>query len=588
MKYRLFCFVLLLCVLLTACGGDEVDDPASFYAERGNVERAALGELTPAADAQALLAALTAAEQGQTQRWQPEELGAPKAGPRLVVSGDAAGDTVVTDGTNIYMLDSYGLVAVSAAGEASAVRSYTKVEFGGEHWGERLYLWQDRAAVVWNAADYGTEEELLAEPETRIVLFSLADPAAPEQISVLSVDGSLVDACLLGGNLCVVTQKTLLNLPKAEEAESILPRLRENDKTFTIRAGEIYLCPDPAKAALTVAAVIRLEDGRFVDALAFTDGTEAVRGDGQDLYLARTRWTEQSSAPRQDGSYTVVDYDDAAETEIKRLHFDRGLSLENGCRLYGALADPGAMDLAAGKLRVAAEVDERKYSSYTDESRGWTNYEGRSHTTESQFALMDENLTVVGALAKLGGETGINSCRFLNAHAWITSGEGLTLADLSDPLNPKVCAGFPAAGETLLVRAFGTGSVLGVSLPGPEERVQLTMYGFDDPAAPKELGSLEPEALPAGDLTARGALFTDPASGLIGWPVQGNDGVEYRLFRWTGSKFEDKGSFELKFVPENARALLLDGVLYICSPGQVCVTDPETMKVLAEVSNAVG
>ena len=36
------------------------------------------------------------------------------------------------------------------------------------------------------------------------------------------------------------------------------------------------------------------------------------------------------------------------------------------------------------------------------------------------------------------------------------------------------------------------------------------------------------------------------------------------------------------------RGLLLNGLLYLCSPGEVDVTDPETMKILTTVSNAVG
>ena len=40
--------------------------------------------------------------------------------------------------------------------------------------------------------------------------------------------------------------------------------------------------------------------------------------------------------------------------------------------------------------------------------------------------------------------------------------------------------------------------------------------------------------------------------------------------------------------PGDARGLLLNGCLYLCDPAQVSVTDPEGMKVLATVSNAVG
>ena len=585
------CFLLVLILLtgiLSACGEDGPAPAGPVYGERGEVRRSPLGELAPAADAQTVLTALSSAGQRESDRWQTEDPEAPATGAQLALCTDA-GDTVVTDGSHIYMLDSYGLVAVSAAGASSAVRSYTKVERAGERWGDRLYLWQNRIAILWNTVAWDDEDEAPEGVETRIVLLDLSDPAAPKQFSALAVEGSLVEACLMDGTLCVVTQKTLLSLPKAEEAETILPKLRENDRTMTLQAGELYLCPDPGKAALTVAAAVRMEDGRFVDALGFTDGTEAVCVEGQDLLLARTRWKEEASAPRQESPYTVVDYKTAAETEIKRLRLDEaGLTLNEGCVLYGALADPGAMDLRDGKLRVAAQVDERSFSVYTDDAHGWTNAQNSSHLAESQLAILDQNLDAVGALAKLGGETGLSACRFLRCNAWITAGDTLTLADLSDPLNPKLCGSFSAGGETLLLRDWGADAALALSLPAGDGRLKLTVYDFSTPASPRVLGSLETEALPAGDLTARGALFADPASGLIGWSALGNGGAEYRLFRWNGTKFEDKGAFALDYTPDDTRGLLLNGVLYLCSPAQVCVTDPESMKLLATVSNAVG
>ena len=580
--------LLLLTAVFSACGGEEPAAVGPLYAERGEQKRESLGALSPAADANSLLTALAAAGQSASARWQPDYLDVPKAGPRLNVEKSAVGDSAVTDGTCIYMIDGYGLITVSAAGSSSAMRDYTKIPRTGEHWGDRLYLWKDRLAAVWTSLEFDGEGAPRGTVETRIVLFSLAEPAAPKQLSEFSVDGGLVEACLLEGTLCVVTQNNLPELPAADKAETLLPQLHENGKTFTLQAGEIYLSQEPTRSALTVVAAIRLEDGHFADALAFTDGTDAVRADGQDLYLARTRWSEEASAPRTEASYRVVDYRSVAETEIKRLHLDGYLKLTDGCVLYGALSEPGAMDVRTGQLRIATQVDERSFSVFTDEAHGWTNCEEKGRVTDSQLAVLDAQLGVVGALAKLGGEEGVSSCAFLRSNAWVTAGETLTAADLSDPAEPKICGSFAAAGETLLLRELGGGCVLSFSVPAAGSKVRLTVYDLTDPADPKQLDAKELDAVPAGDLTARGVLFTDAASGLIGWPAAGKDRAEYRLLRWNGSKLEDKGAAVPEYVPENGRSLLLNGTLYLCSPAQVCVIDPENGKVLATVSNAVG
>ena len=146
------------------------------------------------------------------------------------------------------------------------------------------------------------------------------------------------------------------------------------------------------------------------------------------------------------------------------------------------------------------------------------------------------------------------------------------------------------AGERLLLRPFGEGLVLGIEAPAAGEAWRLLMYDLSDPANPKEADSLKlKDWRPASDLSDPGAVFTDPANCLIGFPAVGKGRTEYLLVRWTGSQLKQKGAFALEFVPADARALLLDGLLYICSPpGEIYVADPETMTVLATVSNAAG
>lgn len=575
----------LLPALFSGCGKDGDAEPV--YAQRGEVERAPMGELKPAADAEALLAALAAAEEQQAARWEPEAPEEAENGPLLRLCADGTGDTVVTDGAYIYMLDRYGLVTVSAAGAQSQVLSYTKVEREGETWGERLYLWQDRLAVLWmDSAEPAEEAPWQSATETAVTLYDLKDPAAPEKLASVSVEGSLLDAFLLEGTLCTVTQKRFLSLPEPAKAEELLPKLREQGESLALRAGEVYLSPEPSKAAITVTALLRLEDGRFQDALAFTDGAEAVRLWGNRLYLARTRWKETVSEPRQEEVYTVVEHQISAVTEIKRLSCDGGLTLEAGCVLQGALSDPEALAVVDDRVRVLTELDQRSYRSYTDEKHGWTNYEGSCSQTGSQLVLLDDALEPLCSLTDLGGEKGIGACRFLNATAWIAAEDSLSLAELS--ATPQIRAAFPAEGRELLLQDLGGDTVMSLALPAAGEKLKLTMYGLTDPSQPKRLDSLELEAVPAGDLTARGALFADSGNGLLGWPAQRDGETEYRLIRWDGSEFQDLGALPLSYVPADARGLLLEGLLYICSPGVVYVTDPETMTVLTSVSNAVG
>ena len=143
-------------------------------------------------------------------------------------------------------------------------------------------------------------------------------------------------------------------------------------------------------------------------------------------------------------------------------------------------------------------------------------------------------------------------------------------------------------GETLYLRDFGAGLVLCLEAPAGEGDWRLTMFDLRDPAAPKALDTLRLENPPAGALTDPGALFTDPAAGLAGLPVRKGERNQYLLLHWTGEAWKERGSLALEYLPDNARAILKDGLLYICTPGEVCVVDPERAQPVATVSNAVG
>ena len=593
MKKRIICLVLTLCLLagLAACGGD---DERPLFAERGELVREPLGELRTAADAGAILENLAgaAARAGGAYADAEAESGAGAGFALSLAAGE--GSLAQTDGSRIYMLDSYGLIVLSAAGTNSETLSYTRVRREGESWDERLFLGRDRAAVVYTASAEDPEGEAARQDEAavHVVVLDTTDPRAPKQLSEIRVEGSLVEACLIDETLCLVTRRSLWELPQAEQAESLLPRLYENGETLTLAPGEVYLSPEPAKTALTVTAAVRLDDGRIADALAFTDGVEAVRRDGDRLYLTRTFWSETASEAYREEPYTVVERSQSARTEIRRLVLQGSLQPDGGCVLDGALPDASALALAGGGLRLLTLTDSRSDAAYTDEKHGWTNYEQRGRSCGAQLALLDESLALSGALTGLGGEEPVRAARFAGDTAFLLSGrEGdpIYTADLSDPAAPALNGSLPEAERPAWLLPWGEDLVLCLGDPAAEDGWRLAMLDLSDPAGVKVIDSLRlRNCAPASEPTARGLLLADEASGLIGLPVSNDGRTEYLLIRWTGQALNKKGAFAEGTVPDDARGLLIDGLLYICSPGAVLVADPASMELVATVSNAVG
>ena len=588
--------ILALCLLLTgfsACGGR--DEAGPLFAERGEVSREPMGELQPAADAAAILANLSeAAERAESAREDPAAEAETGLAAALIRSLEPDADGPVrTDGTDIYMVDSYGLIILSAAGADSELLSYTRIRREGESWGERLYLGPDRAAVLYAVS--GTEAEG-EEPQDAdavcVVVLDVSDRRAPKQLSEIRVEGSLAGACLIDGTLCLVTRRSYWELPPAEEAERLLPVLTENGERLCLAPGEVYLSPEPGRSALTLTAAIRLEDGRLADALAMTDGVEAVCRSGNSLFLGRSYWTETASAPTREEPYTVVERSASARTEIARLRLEGGLRSDVGCILNGALPDASALSAAGDGLRVLTLTDSRSYASYTDEKHGWTNYEERSCSRGAQLALLNEDLELSGALTGLGGEKPVRGVRFTDSAAFLLTGreeDPVYLADLSDPADPSAGGSLPAGEQPAWLLPWGGDLVLSIGDPAAEDGWRLAMLDLSDPAAPKVLDSIRlKDTAPASEPADRGLLLADEAAGLIGLPVRHDGQTEDLLIRWTGRELNKKGVLAEEAVPEDARGLLVKGLLYLCSPGAVVVADPDTMEVLTTVSNAVG
>ena len=174
------------------------------------------------------------------------------------------------------------------------------------------------------------EEGLWTETaETLVVLLDLSDPAAPKESGRTTLSGTLLEAGLFGEALCVVSEKSVWTLPETG-TEALLPWFEEDGKRTSLRPADVYLPEAPMQAALTLVSVLRLEDGRVLDALALADAAEAALIEGDSLWLARSCWTETRTEPdrERERPYTCVSYEQQANTELLRLRYDGSLRLE--------------------------------------------------------------------------------------------------------------------------------------------------------------------------------------------------------------------------------------------------------------------
>lgn len=583
---------LLVCTL-AGCGTEE--DARPLYADQGEAQRGELTGVTPASDAAAILDCL--AQAGQIDDLGRETVTArdnQTPGKEMSVP-EPNRSVVVTDGAYIYMLDSYGLIVVSAAGAASRILSYTQVEIPGSVNARRLFVRDQRAMVVCELSELGVDDTGLSYDDagTCAVVFDVSDPAAPKETGRTLIEGSLLEAGFLHDALCLVTLKKIWMLPQRELAQELLPWMEEGGKRTALRPTDVFLRAEPGRTTLSVVTALRLDDGRVLDALAFADTTQTAVLTADGLYLARTRWHEQNSEPdrEKEPPYTVVSRTHEVGTEVLRLDLDTSLHLAGGCTQQGGLADNASMSVYNGALRLALQKQTCCFSAYTDEKHGWTNYELDSDSKSSQIVLLDAALQAAagGMLRNIGGETGVRACRFLEDHAFLVTDkpdDPVYCADLSRTDAPAMAGSLLLPGSYARFYAMADGAVLALGEDAEHGGLTLTALQAEEGDRMQRTDRVTVKQRSRA-LQTPTLVFADPETGFVGLPLDG-ERVQYRLYRLEDGALKEKGTVALEYVPDEARGLLIDGLLYVCGPGEVYVIEPETAKLVVAVSNAVG
>ena len=512
------------------------------------------------------------------------------------VPGVARGGKVCAAGDVVYMLNSYGLVSLAARGTDSRILAETYVPHSsddGSGVNEALFVWKDRAAVVYTVSGYGVGETGWYDTNrTHAAVFDCSDPAAPRLMADVGLDGRCFAVRAVGGTLYLITNHYLWSVEENADPAAVIPGVYTGTGKELLAPERIWLCGSPNSAAFTVVGAISLETGDLTDALAFTDAAESLYVDSEGLLLARTVWTCGESEPYSEGFYTVTDYRTRTLTEIKGLRADGAGGLELACTgwVEGELVNQTAMDRQDGCVRAVTAVKALTCSHYTDESRGWSHDDFARLPSGSRLTVLNAGLEPCGLLEDLGAR--LSGCRLLGRTGFLPGRDGAgsaRLLDLSAPADPKMAGALELAGDYEYLLPFTQGLVLGFSGDDPNQQICLSLYDVKDPARPGLLARSATERNAASAAVRNsGSLLIAPDEGLLGFPETLEEGTCFHLLRFDGAELTELRSYTLSFLPEDAGAVLLDGLLYLCSPGMTYVIDPASDTPAAIVTNAEG
>ena len=533
------------------------------------------------------------------------------------VAGIDEGDIVKTDGKYIYVLQNYDLVIFEANGADTREMSRTTVGYDKYDEGENRWYSEWKSPVEMYVSDgkviiisyYGSYENNMDEigiwnyndkSYTSVDIYDVSDPSFPKLENKLGQDGSKIASRFVDGMLYIVTSYYTWNWDENDPG-TYIPRLYSGDKEVLIDAADICIVGSPTGTGYTIVSAYDLATGAAVDTKTILGGGEIVYMNADNLFVAGSRHKTDESEPRTESIYKVVDYSESWDTEITRFSVEHGeMTLAASGTVPGTLESQFSMDEYEGYLRLVTTQDTYSYTVYTDEERGFVNYDWHddSNSSWNNLYVLDADLSISGSIENLAEDERIYSARFDGDIGYFCTFETidpLFSVDLSVPENPTILGALKIPGFSEYLHIWSNGLLFGLGYDTAEhtdgdnkwvttDGIKLSMFDTSDPADVTEEYKLSLDSRYSEALYNHKAILVSAEKDLIAFPSEGG----YAVYGFS----QDSGFYEKAFIKcewdWNARGLYIDEYFYVVSQGLIAVLDLNTLSLVREINTAAG
>jgi len=433
------------------------------------------------------------------------------SGTNNQVAGVEEADLVKTDGQHIYTIVGNELLVIDADPASLAVVSRTTIE----GYASGLFLDGGRVTVVatrwlWDGwvRPAGSEplpgDAVAASPvavtsigrivppwsrtiETVVTVLDMADPSAPALVERTTLEGSLITAREIEGNVYVVVDNR--DGLRAMAAGGPLP-------TFLATAGvHVALGGDDDGSLVTIARLSPLDDEPGIDDAAVMVGMGGtVYASENAIYLAASDWSG-----------------DGMMTEITSFSLGEEIDLLASGSVPGYVPDQFAMDEHAdGTFRIATQV-------------GW----GRDASSSVHvLGRRGGELAILGGVSGIAPRESLMATRFIGDQAYVVTFEQvdpLFVIDLSDPTAPRITGELKIPGFSAYLHPMDDGRLFGIGQGDTANTGKLSLFDVSDPTAPAELDTVtlgDGEGWTSSEAAWDHRAFSwFPAEGLLAVPV---------------------------------------------------------------------
>lgn len=525
------------------------------------------------------------------------------------VEGIDEADIVKTDGEYLYIFNAVRneIYIVKADGGNMERTATICVWEDGSGRGMEMYLSDGRLVLVtssWRSDMYdGTEDTKKGlyhyyeqKVVTELLTYDISNRYAPELLSSLEQDGSLVASRFTDGMVYLVTSHSNImgsiydfSTIDIDEVYDDTPLLREKEteeamyRAIPQAGGEriapdcIYISGEPdSDEFLVLTAMSPQEPQKFSDIKSFMAGGGHCYVSSSYIYVGSSRWQTQE-----------IPYD---RTELYRFAYDGGVITPAGqVTVKGMLNNQFSMDEYNGYLRIVTTVNEYKID----------NEDGYSWFLENEsnaLYIYDKELQLTGSIENLAPDEHIESARLMGDTGYFVTfrrTDPLFSVDLSNPAKPEILGELKIPGFSEYLHPYGENLLLGIGYRADERSgattgLKLSMFDVSDPSDVKEIHKTVLEEFYYTEVSStHKAALVDAEKNIIGFPARGNGSRGgynvYLVFgydRETGfyqklseGYASDLGTddfyeedFNQRFLSSDCRGLYIRNTLYLINP----------------------
>jgi len=485
-------------------------------------------------------------------------------------------DIVKTNGTYIYTVTGNTLRIICAY-PAEHAKIVSTLKFSGSP--QALYLNGDRLVVVsvesttreyWQCAKIGCADASWSHPVTRIFTYGVSDPAHPELLRQVTIDGAYSDSRMIGTYLYFVTTSPA----GTDSGGKDFPQILDYAKG-TITPNVYYFDRTDKAFTYTTVGAFNTATNAPVKAKTFLIGAAGT------VYVSQTHLYIGIAAP--------VDDNGAVQTDIYSFSIDDAkIAYTAQGTVNGALLNQYSLDESGGNLRLA-----------TTGIEGAGKYKNSFNTVY----VLDSSMNTIGKLQKVAPGEQISAARFVGSRLYLAmqrASDPFLVIDLSDPANMQVLGQLKLPGDAGYLHPYDESYMIGVGKEVNNGGVRIALFNVTNVSAPTITDTIELGGRGSDSEVLRDpkAFLFDKEMDLLVLPVHlvGQSGtIAYKKYQppedtsvWGGAYVfgvnPSSGGFHLKGKVEHydsstgswspvKRSLYIEDTLYTLSSDMVVMSD---------------